>query len=148
MDKKNILLFFLLAINASTYTMHSHEGFGWNSDSDKDEETVTSAQSAQSRILSHINNSKLGPAGREAVRLLQSIENDPHSSSSADLMEAILAVKEPLIELASFKGQSNTPPYRDFNTRVNSAQQIIDSPSASPIRHTEAGNAMEDINNS
>lgn len=146
MNKKNVLLLFLLAINTHIFTMNSHEGVGWDSDSDTAEETVTPAKSVETRILRHINNNQLGPAGREADRLLQSIEKDPHSSSSADFMGAILAVKDPLIQLASFKGQSNTPPYRDFNSRVGSAQQTMESPSLSPARYIEASNTIEDIN--
>jgi hypothetical protein len=138
MNKKYLLFVFLLVANSDLFSMNSHEGSGWISDDEL-------PRDIEQCIRDHIDNKNLGPAGRMASQMLRSIEENPHSSDSSKNLEAIQNIQSNLMELASFKGQSNSPIFRNFTQRVSSVAEVIRQPSTSPVRRAETKNEDENF---
>lgn len=141
MNKKYLLVVFLLVAHSLLFAMNSSEGSGWSSDEDD-----SLPPDIELCIRKHIDDKKLGPAERMASKVLRSIEENPHSTDSSKNLGTLQTIQGPLLELASFKGQSNSPMIRDFASRVSSVAGVINQPSTSPVRRPETNNESENLN--
>ncbi len=143
MNKKQLLAALLLVTNIIIFTMNSHEGSGWDSDNEQSRSPVEFHQTIQE----HITKRELGPATREVLQLLTSIEENPHSSDALESLAVVEGVAGVILSLASFKGQSSTPVFRDLPERLSTLKEIIRCPSISPVRSGNPSNLDEDIMN-
>lgn len=147
MYKKLLLFIFLAVTHSSMFAMNTQPrpNQAWESDEEDNREDNRSPIETQQTIQALINEKKLGPAAREASQLLRAIEDNPHSSDSTEHLEVIKNIQGDLLELANFKGQSNSPVFRDFETRVETLKATIRCPSNSPVHRSESKNENEDI---
>jgi hypothetical protein len=170
MNKKHLLAALLLVTNINIFTMDAHDeldlnfnneqettftrnasrGQGW--DSDSDDEKSRSPIELKETIQGYVNKNQLISNGlltsiaNEASQFLRSIEENPHSSDALESLMVIEQIQPNLLSLASLKGQSASPIFRDFPTRVNNLRTTIECPSASPTRYSNTNNLDEDIN--